>query len=175
MKRTLTAVFALVLFLISTHRVPAPIVEPEEKAAPTPAPEQSEAPKRKHSPKSKTVSEEPSSAKIETRAKPTAAPALQGPARFAGTWSGKINSGVVGNIQIKLVISADARSVTDSSNYGGTTYATRLKGNTLEWHAGWLKEITWTLTPNPDGQTAAVTSKSVLGVVTSATFSRSRG
>src|SRR6266516_5119732 len=93
MKRTLATVFALVLFLISTHRVPAPIVEPEEK--PTPAPEQSEAPKLKHSPKSKTVSEEPSSAKIETRAKPTAAPALQGPARFAGTWSGKLNSGVV--------------------------------------------------------------------------------
>ena len=173
MKRTLTTVFALVLFLISTHRVPAPIVEPEEK--PTPAPEQSGAPKRKHSPKSKTVSEEPSSAKTETRARPTAAPALQGPARFAGTWSGKINSGIVGNIQIKLVISADARSVTDSSSYGGTTYATRLNGNTLEWHAGWLKEITWTLTPNPDGQTAAVTSKSVLGVVTSATFSKSRG
>ena len=175
MKRTLTTVFALMLLLICAHRVPAPIVEPEGKAAPTTAPEQSAAPKRKHSPKSKTVSEEPSLAKIEPRPKPTAAPTLQGPARFAGTWTGKINSGVVGTIQVKLVISADARSVTDRSNYGGTTYATRLKGNTLEWHAGWLKEITWTLTPHPDGQTAAVTSKSVLGVVTSATFSRSRG
>ena len=169
-----TATFCLFVSLLTLQESPAPIVE-EEKPTPAPSAAQSEAPKRKHSSKSKAVSEEPSSAKIETRARPTAAPTLQGPARFAGTWTGKINSGVVGNIQIKLVTSADARSVTDSSNYGGTTYATRLKGNTLDWHAGWLKEITWTLTPNPDGQTAAVTSKSVLGVVTSATFSRSGG
>jgi hypothetical protein len=40
---------------------------------------------------------------------------------------------------------------------------------------GWLKEIAWTLTPNSDGQTTVATSKSVLSVSGTATFSKSQG
>jgi hypothetical protein len=87
MKRSLLFFLTVAFLLMAAQRLPAPIVEPEEK--PTPAPEQSKAPKPKHSPQSKTTSQEPSSAKIETRAKRTAAPALQGAARFDGTWKGR--------------------------------------------------------------------------------------
>lgn len=166
---------ALLSTLISAHRLPAPIVEPEEK--PTPAAEESEAPKRKHSTKPKTTSSDAEQAKAQPS--PSAAPARSlpsGPAKFAGTWSGRINQGIIGNIQIKLVINANATTVTDSSssNFGGATHAAKLNGDTLQWHAGWLKEVTWTLTPNTDGQTAAITAKSPLGVNGSATFSRSQ-
>jgi hypothetical protein len=59
-------------------------VETEEK--PTPAQEQSEAPKRKHSARSTSSSEE-SRPKV-AKTKPAAAPVSQGPARFDGTWKG---------------------------------------------------------------------------------------
>jgi hypothetical protein len=65
------------MLLFSAHRLPAPIVE-EEKS--TPAPEQSEALKRKHSGRS-TSSGEESRPKV-AKTKPAAAPVSQGPARF---------------------------------------------------------------------------------------------
>lgn len=174
MKRTLGGVFAVVLFLMGANRLPAPIVEPEEK--PTPAAEESEAPKRKHSTKPKTSSSDTEQAKAQSS--PSSAPARSlpsGPAKFAGTWAGRINQGIIGNIQIRLVVDANATSVTDSSNFGGAKHAATINGTILEWHAGLFKEVAWTLTPNLDGETAAVTSKSVLGVNGSATFSRSQG
>jgi hypothetical protein len=68
------------MLLFSAHRLPAPIVE-EEK--PTPAPEQSEAPKpkTKRPTKSAATSEEHTPAKAETRAKPASQSTSQGPAR----------------------------------------------------------------------------------------------
>src|SRR5256885_11625125 len=91
--------FALIVFLRTTHRVPEPIVE-EQKS--TPAPEQSEAPKRTHSTRSTTTDK--SSAQIETRAQAAPAPGSQGPARFAGTWSGKVNQGLLGHVPTTLSI-----------------------------------------------------------------------
>src|SRR5262249_7318074 len=80
---------------IAAHRLPAPIVEPEEK--PTPAPEQSKAlrPKMKR-PTESAPSEEKAPAKSETRTKPAPPTASLGPARFDGTWIGKINQGLLG-------------------------------------------------------------------------------
>src|SRR6266487_1883205 len=134
----------LALLLLTTYRLPAPIVETEEKA--TPAAEESEAPKRKHSPKPTTTSSDTEQVKAEPS--PSAAPARSlpsGPAKFAGTWSGQIKQGVLGNTGIRLVINSDATTVTDSSNnnFGGANHAAKLNGNTLEWRAGWLKEVIW--------------------------------
>ena len=163
--RLLLVVAAL---LISAHQLPAPIVEPEEK--PTPAPQQSKAPKPKHSTKPEAALEQPS-AKIEKRAQPTPRPAIHGPAGFAGTWTGKINQGVLGHVKTSLTIDTNATSIQLSRNLGGSSKPLTVSGNTASWKSGAMGEIAWTLTPNSDGQTAQVTMKGLM-LTDSATFRR---
>src|SRR6266550_4012887 len=146
--------------LISAHQLPAPIVEPEEK--PTPAPQQSKAPKTKHSIKPETALEEQPSAKIEKRAQPTPRPAIQGPARFAGTWNGRINQTPLGHVRTSLTIDPNATSVALSHNLGGGNRPLTVNGNAASWKTGVMDEIAWTLTPNSDGQTAQVTMKGLM-------------
>jgi hypothetical protein len=159
----------VVALLITAHQLPAPIVEPEEK--PTPAPEQSKAPKPKHSIKPEAAFEDQPSAKIEKRAQPTPRPAIQGPARFAGTWTGKINQGVLGHVKTSLTIDTNATSIQLSRNLGGSSKPLTVSGNTASWKSGAMGEIAWTLTPNSDGQTAQVTMKGLM-LTDSATFRR---
>jgi cytoskeletal protein RodZ len=148
---------SLVAFLLTAHRLPAPIVE-EEKS--TPAAEQSEAPKRKRSTRSTTT--EKSSAQTETRTQAAPAPVVQGPARFAGTWNGKINQGLLGHVPTSVTIDSNATSVELNRNLGGGNRAATTNGNSISWHSGVAGEITWTLIPNGDGQTAQVTMKGML-------------
>lgn len=157
--RVLVCVALAVLAI--TPRLPAPIVETPE--SPTPAPEQSESPKPKpkHSTKT-TPSDVDSSAKSETRPAATPKPTREGPAGFAGTWSGKISQGLLGHTPTTLTVNATATSVELSHNLGGGTRPVTLSGNTISWHTGIVGEIAWTLTPNSDGQTAQVTMKGLL-------------
>ncbi len=159
----------LALILTATH-LPAPIVETPE--TPTPAPEQSEAPKSKTKHSTKTrPSDFESSARSETRPAATPKPPREGPAGFAGTWSGKISQGVLGHTPTTLTVNAAATSVELSHNLGGGMRPVTLSGNTISWHTGIVGEIAWTLTPNGDGQTAQVTMKGLL-VHDSTTFRR---
>src|SRR6266404_1204283 len=153
---TLVTVVSILLWV---DRLPAPIVE-EEK--PKPAPEQSEAPKRRRSKRSTTTGQP--SAQTETRTQATPALAAEGPARFAGTWSGTINQGVLGDVTLSLSINASATSVQEASRVGTFTHPTTIAGTVLTWKSGWLSEINWTFAPNNDGKTAAITSKSSFGV-----------
>jgi hypothetical protein len=158
------------LLAATAHRLPAPIVETEEKA--TPAPEQSEAPKpkEKHSrAKLTTQSDEPG-----TKPEPRVARTREGPARFAGTWAGTINQGILGNVQVTLTVNDAATSVRETSMALHFTHPAILNGNTLSWQAGVLNEIAWTLRPNSDGRTALATAHSGLGVNGSATFRRAQ-
>lgn len=141
----------VVSILLWVDRLSAPIVE-EEK--PTSAAAQSEAPKRKHSTRSTTT--EKSSTQTETRIKAAPAPGLQAPARFAGTWSGKVNQGLFGHVQTTVTVDPTATSVELNHNLGGGTRPATTSGNTISWHSGVMGEITWTLTPNSDSQTAQV-------------------
>jgi hypothetical protein len=174
LRRIFCYLFLGVLFSTAVPRLPAPIQEVPE--SPTPATQEPEAPKRKHSAKSKASSSDTEQDKTESRSDTARAKShTTGSAKFAGTWSGRINQGFIGNLEIKFVIDGQASTVTDSSNYGGATHAATLNGSTLEWKAGLLREIAWTLTPNPDGQTALVTSKSALSGDATATFRRWNG
>ena len=157
MKRRSLLVAAVTIFL-SVDRLPAPIVE-EEKPTPAPIAEQSEAPKRKHSPRS-TSSAEESSAEAANKTKP--APASQGPARFAGSWTGKISQGLLGHVPTSVTVNANATSVELNHNLGGGTRPVTINGNIISWKSGVAGEITWTLTPSSDGQTAQVTMKGLL-------------
>jgi hypothetical protein len=150
----------LIIALITStwiHQSPAPIVE-EEKPTPAPTAEHSEAPQRKHSARSTSAEQSPK--QTETRTK--SAPAAQGPARFAGTWNGKINQGLLGHVPTSVTVDPTATSVELNKNLGGGNKRATINGNTISWKSGLAGEITWALTPNGDGQTAQVTMKGML-------------
>jgi hypothetical protein len=152
----------LILFALLTLGLPqpspAPIVDTSEN--PTPAPEQATIPKRSVKPKFQALTNKP------TRQ----APAPTGPARFSGNWSGNISQGLFGTIKVSFSINASGTSVKIS----GAEKPATINGNTITWKAGWFNEVTWTLTPQRDGTSAIVTSKSGLGVNGTATFSRAQ-
>jgi hypothetical protein len=131
--------------LITAHWSPAPIVETPE--SPTPAPEQ-QAKLKKAQSKPEAVESEP---KTKSVTKSSATPAPPGPARFAGTWKGKVNQGLLGHTPTTLTVNPAAATVELSHNVGGRTRPVTLSGNTISWHSGMAGEVTWTLTPNGDG------------------------
>ena len=147
----------VVSILLWVDRLPAPIVEVEK---PTPTAEQSEAPKRKRSKRSTTTGQP--SAQTETRTQATPAPAVEGPARFAGTWNGRVNQGLLGHVPTTVTVDPTATLVELNRNLGGGTRPATINENTISWHSGVMGEVTWTLTPNSDGQTAQVTMKGML-------------
>lgn len=156
-------VIALTIFFW-VNRAPAPIVEQEEKpaATATAAAEKSEAPKRKHSTRSISTEQSPSE-QTETRTRKSGSAAASiGPARFAGTWTGKINQGMLGHVASSITVDANAASVQLSHNLGGNTRSATINGNSLTWKSGVAGEINWTLIPNSDGQTAQVTMKGMV-------------
>jgi hypothetical protein len=164
MTRQKLILLSAILMVGTTQRLPAPIQE--LPGSPTPAATEQPKPRKSH-PKSEKIEAEP---KTKEPAKPSTASVSQGPARFAGTWSGTINQGILGNIPMTLVIDTGTRSVKEISKVGTFTHPVTANGNMLAWRAGWLSEIAWTFVPNADGKTAAVTSKSPFGVNGSATF-----
>lgn len=160
MSRRIRICLALCMLLASAHRVPAPIIEPEEKP---PAAEQPAKPKTRHRTRSADSS---SREKTNATCRSAPAPALQGPARFAGAWSGQIKQGITGNVFATFTVSSDATSVQISKNMGGGTRDAAMNGDTLSWSTGSLGGTT-ALTPNNDGQTAQVTLKGLFGSTTS--------
>jgi hypothetical protein len=152
-------VLVAILLELSAHRLPAPIIEAPEN--PTPAPEQASKPKWKPRAKAKTSGGDKESTK---------APIAPGPGRFAGNWFGTISQGIWGDVKVPLVINANGSSVKMTAGERPAT----VNGDTITWKSGLFNEITWTLTPQKDGTTALVTSKSGLGVNGTATFSRTQ-
>ncbi|HEX7517886.1 MAG TPA: energy transducer TonB [Chthoniobacterales bacterium] len=161
MSRSIRICLAFCVLLAGSHRLPAPIIEPEDKP---PAAEQPAKPKLKHRTKT-TQSESSSQKKADATSRSAPAPALQGPARFAGAWSGQINQGLTGHVFATFTVSPDATSVQISKNLGGGTREATVNGDTLSWPTGSLGGTT-TLTPNNDGQTAQVTLKGLFGSTT---------
>src|ERR1051326_5484480 len=142
--------------LLIAHRAPAPIVEEN----PTPALEEQST---KRSSKSKRRSAE---ATEENQSSDTAKPkeSARSRDRFAGTWTGKINQGIIGDVIFTLTFSAGGSQVTEHTSLGTYFHATTSDGGTATWKSRLLAEIVWTFSPNSDGNTAHVTSKSPFGV-----------
>jgi hypothetical protein len=86
-------------------------------------------------------------------------------------WSGKVNQGLLGHVPTSVTVDSTATSVELNHNLGGGTRPATINGNTISWHFGVMGEVTWTLIPNSDGQTAQVTMKGML-LNDSATFRR---
>lgn len=156
-------ILLLVLFLcLSASRSPAPIVEtPDQPPATTDQPA-----KQKVRRRATTTQSAPSQTK-----KTTTPAVLQGPARFAGSWSGQIKQGLMGRVTATFTVSADATSVQASQNMGGGTHTATITGDSLSWSTGTLG-ATANLTPGADGQSAQLSLKGLLGSTT-ATLRRS--
>ena len=124
------------LLLIASHRLPAPIVE--ESPTPTPAVTPGAQPKKSLSPP-----------------KPRSKPG--GAARCAGTWIGRITADRMGDVDVRLVISADGTSVAQTSKAGVWTRPLTYDGKIFSWQTGPTNAVGWTLKLNPDEQSALVT------------------
>ncbi len=164
--RTLRILFAAGLLLITAQRLPAPISEVPETPTPTPVlPTQSE---NKSNATITGATPQPAA-----NPAPSTTPEVADPARFAGTWTGKIKFGRVGDVDFTLVINSEATSLEQGSkNFGRHMHATISSGHTLSWRAGEKNDLAWTLTPNPDGQTALTTLKLPSGAESTAIFQR---
>jgi hypothetical protein len=142
---------ALVLLLISAHRLPAPI---SEESTATPAPEQSARPKPKRVSKPKVANEKAESGV--TSQKRTASHATMPiQSRFDGIWMGTLNNlPFAGNVDFTLMVTGNGTSVTEkSASFGTNTFQVNCDGSTMRWETG----SSWTLTPIGDGQTSLVT------------------
>jgi hypothetical protein len=80
-----------------------------------------------------------------------------GAARFAGTWTGRITIGKFADTDATLVISTDGTSVAQRSQAGVWTRPLTCDGKLLSWQTGPTNKVAWTLTLNPDEQSALVT------------------
>jgi len=145
------------------HPSPAPIVEEN----PTPAEQQTTKRSSKSKRKTAEVSEEnqsPETAKPKESSKPRD--------RFAGTWTGKINQGIIGDVVFTLTFAPGGSQVTEHTSFGTYTHPVASNGQTGTWKSGLLNDVNWTFTLNSNGSSAHVTAKSILGVNGDATFHR---
>jgi hypothetical protein len=141
-----------VLLLIAAHRLPAPIQEIPE--SPTPAPEQSAKPKVKRANKSKPkseASESTSSVKVHPSSKQS---------RFAGTWTGTMQTFPAGNQTTILTIDPSETNMTVVWFGKRAVAKAALDGDTLRATFPpppfQPQSHTWSLTPQPDGVTARI-------------------
>jgi len=148
--RAVLFLFTITLLVITAHRLPAPISEENH----TPASEQTPKPKAKRSPKPKAVAEDADQTTARRTRAPVATPTpIQD--HFDGAWVGTLNNlPFTGNVEFTLFVSGSGTSVIEkSANFGSNTFQSSCDGNTMRWETG----SSWTLTPNPDGQTALIT------------------
>jgi len=130
-RRTFCFLSIVLLLLSMAHRLPAPIVEPEEKPTPTPAqapvpiPAQAQAQppapaqkeelsKRKRSTTSKTALKQQAATKPETRAKPTSPPRSQGTGRLIISRAPNFGWNIAVHLQID---GRDVANITQGGRY----------------------------------------------------------
>jgi len=145
-------VLAMLILTVTSHRLPAPISEVQEKPTPTPA-------------------AAPVAQPIKSPPKPKSKPS--GAARFAGTWTGRITIDRFADTDVRLVISTDGRSVAQTSQAGVWTRPLAYDGRLLSWQTGPTNAVAWTLAPNPNEQSALVT-RTWSGIQTRGIFKRGR-
>jgi hypothetical protein len=150
--RTRRMLLVALSILVVAHRLPAPIVESEEK--PTPAAEETAKPKAKRTSRPKHSSSDDSENSGTQQARTTTSPTPpQNP--FEGTWAGTLNNlPFTGDVQFTLSVTAGGTAVTENSiNFGTHSFQVNCDGTTMKWETG----SSWTLTPTADRSTALVT------------------
>jgi hypothetical protein len=143
MKLLTATLLAFVFFLLTTNRLPAPIQELQESPTPT-------ATSAQHRPPTSNPPAQPRKSPSKPKSKPS------GAARLAGTWIGRITADKMGGVDVRLVISSDGTSVAQNSKAGVWTRPLTYDGRLLSWQTGPTNAVAWTLTLNPDEQSALV-------------------
>jgi serine/threonine protein kinase len=100
---------------------------------------------------------------VGTFATPNVQPPPASPTQFSGTWIGKMKIGSV-DYDIALTVNTEATSLMQESKRAGQpaqqhVHLITVSGDMLLWRGGDLNNVAWTLTPNPDHQTALATTK----------------
>lgn len=139
--------------LLTAHRLPAPISEVEATATPQP----------KASVGAARV--------VKEQLTPSASVGATEANNFAGTWMGTINMQDRGDVDVTLTISGDGRSVEQRSEVAISRYPVTYNDTSMSWQAGAQNRIAWTLTLNPDRQTA-LGKREFAGKTTTAIFKR---
>jgi hypothetical protein len=155
MQLTLRFLLVASLLVITAHRLPAPIQETPDTPTPTPTP---------------TPQSQPN-------AQPTITAERADPARFAGTWTGRIKIGSGAEADVTLVVDPAAASLKQvlkrpNERVHETTHPTTVSGHTLSWRGGQMGNVAWTLTPTSDDRTASATTKMGTGAENTAIFQR---
>jgi hypothetical protein len=151
MKLLTGTLLAFVFFLLTTNRLPAPIQELQESPTPTATSAQANATSAQQRPPTSN----PPAQSRKSPSKPKSKPS--GAARLAGTWIGRITADKMGDVDVRLVISSDGTSVAQNSKAGVWTRPLTYDGRLLSWQTGPTNAVAWTLTLNPDEQSALVT------------------
>jgi hypothetical protein len=155
MKRIGVWFFAVIIFLSSTHQLPAPIQEEN----PTPAAKQSTEPKHRNTNKT-------SEATSKSRApSATPSPQLTNCKMFDGTWTGHYETGLFGDVQYTFVIAGSGTVVRESSKVGTFTWRAVCNGKTMTWDWKISNSGTVTFTLNPDGKTGLMHDKGYGGLL----------
>lgn len=155
-------VLFLWLLIAPAYRLPAPVIEIEE----SPSPQTESNKPRTHHSKSKATTPVPTVAGPVTPVPPT------NQAGFAGIWVGTARISVWGSVQFTFIINSNGTTVREKSRLGAVTHPATCDGKIVSFHSGALNETGWTLTPNADGRTAAVTCKGLLVGDQSITFQK---
>lgn len=154
------------MWLITAHRLPAPIQEVPE--TPTPASVESAKSKPKRTTKAKVTSESSeSSTKRQTSSSPQTHP-TQNPTPFAGTWIAK--TGFPAGVTLTISPAQDSAVVKGLPFWGDRAGRPTANGNTLSWT--FLAEK-WNMVIAADGKTAVVTDHGWPSGVATGTFVKS--
>ena len=165
------AAIAIVLSLVCVcvNRLPAPIVEEEQK--PTPTAEQSVVPKPKAK-QSRSPDKNANKSKAQISGATLERQLENNP--FQGRWVGTVDLGIYGNIAFTLTVDSASTTVNETSSKLGThSCAAQSDGKTLRWKSGpWFQAGIRTLTPNADGKTAVVTCSNGMLFKTTSVFNK---
>ena len=167
------------VMLLTTHRLPAPI---SEESTPTPPPEQPTKSKpkpvaqstatatpsvtqsiKRKSRHAENVNDATQNAKPIQLPKPQASPSQSA---FDGIWKGSINlvparnwhgtGRLIGTFNIELDVAGDGTSVIEHCRNASVPKRSERDGKTIRWQSDIFKDVSCSLTPDPDGKRALV-------------------
>lgn len=149
-ERALILVVTSALFLITAHRLPAPIQELPESPASTPGSAQTPKPKKSPAKPQPTRQADEALTKSKTEATPKVS-------RFAGKWVGTMPEVPWGNVATELIVDSTGTTMQwqESGRLKGMAKA-QLSGDTLQGHFQVGVAETWSITLQGDGTTARV-------------------
>jgi hypothetical protein len=161
---------------LTTPPKPKPVTESTVEA--TPAATQPISRKSRHLEKAHNSAQ---AAKL-SAVQPPKAQASSSQNAFDGTWKGSINliparnwhgtGRLIGTFNIELIVTGDGTSIRERCRNASVSERTERDGKAIRWQSEVFKDLSCSLTPNPDGKTALVMFRNDFYGEPTATFER---